>query len=131
MQFILTFTIPPVTRDAAIARFLATGGQPPPGVRLLGRWTQLDLCGGMVLLESEDPQALTAFAHQWSDMVEITLAPVLQNQELMAVLKRANAPSASTVAHAADAPPETYPEDAPVAPGTTPGTTKPPYEEIA
>jgi Domain of unknown function (DUF3303) len=46
MQFILTFTIPPVTRDKAIARFLETGGQPPSGVRLLGRWTQLDLCGG-------------------------------------------------------------------------------------
>ena len=38
MQFILTFTVPPATRDAAMARFLETGGQPPPGVRLLGRW---------------------------------------------------------------------------------------------
>jgi hypothetical protein len=52
MQFILTFTLPPATRDAAIVRFLQTGGPPRPGVRLLGRWTQLDLCGGFVLLES-------------------------------------------------------------------------------
>jgi hypothetical protein len=131
MQFILTFIILPETRDAAIARFLETRGQPPPGVRLLGRWTQLDLCGGVVLLESEDPQALTAFAHAWSDVVEITLAPVLEDQELVAVLKRARQPSASTAAHAADTPPETYPEDSPVVPETTPGTTKPPYEEIA
>jgi hypothetical protein len=65
MKFILTFTLPPATRDAAFARFLETGGQPPPGVRLLGRWTRLDLCGGVVLLESDDPQALTAFAHGW------------------------------------------------------------------
>jgi Protein of unknown function (DUF3303) len=126
MQCLLTFSIPPATRDAAISRFLATGGQPPPGVRLLGRWTQLDLCGGVVLLESDDPQALTAFAHAWSDVVELTLAPVLEDQAMMAVLKRAGHPSVSTAAHASDAPPETYPEDAPVAPETTPGTTKPP-----
>jgi hypothetical protein len=91
MKFILTFTLPPETRDAAIARFLETGGQPPPGVRLLGRWTQLDLCGGVVLLESDDPQALTAFAHGWSDVVELTLAPVLEDQDLADVLKRARA----------------------------------------
>jgi hypothetical protein len=131
MKFILTFTIPPDTRDEAITRFLETGGQPPPGVRLLGRWTQLDLCGGVALLESEDPHALTAFAHRWSDLLELTLAPVLEDQELSDVLQRTRQPWASEAAHAADTPPETYPEDAPVAPETTPGTAKPPYEELA
>jgi hypothetical protein len=89
MKFILTFTLPSETRDAAMARFLETGGQPPPGVRMLGRWTRLDLCGGVVLLESDDPQALTAFAHGWSDVVELTMAPVLDDQALADVLKRA------------------------------------------
>jgi hypothetical protein len=93
MKFILTFTIPPATRDEAMARFLETGGQPPPGVRLLGRWTRFDLSGGVVLLESEDPQALTAFAHGWSNVVELTLAPVLEDQELVDVLQRASAQS--------------------------------------
>jgi hypothetical protein len=60
-------------------------------VRLLGRWTQLDLCGGVALLESDDPQALVAFAHGWSDVVELTLAPVLEDQVLAAVLTRAGA----------------------------------------
>jgi hypothetical protein len=46
MTFILTFPLPPVTRDEAVARFLDTGGQPPPAVTLLGRWAQLELCGG-------------------------------------------------------------------------------------
>jgi hypothetical protein len=131
MQFILTFSVPPETRDAAMTRFLETGGQPPPGVTLLGRWTQLDLSGGFALLESEDPTALTAFAHDWSDVVELTIAPVLEDQALSEVLGQARHPSASAAAHAAGVPPETYPEDAPVAPETTPGTTKPPYEELA
>jgi hypothetical protein len=131
MKFILTFTMPPETRDEAITRFLETGGQPPPGVTLLGRWTQLDLCAGFVLLESEDAQALTAFAHRWSDLLELTMAPVLEDRELSEALQRARHPSASAEVHAADAPAETYPEDAPVVPETTPGTTKPPYEELA
>jgi hypothetical protein len=60
-------------------------------VKLLGRWTRLDLCGGVVLLESEDPQALPAFAREWSDLVEMTLSPVLEDQELAEVLRRTHA----------------------------------------
>jgi hypothetical protein len=179
MKFILTFTVPPETRDAAIARFLGTGGQPPPAVTWLGRWTQLDLCGGVVLLESEDPKVLTAFAHGWSDVLELTLAPVLEDQDLEDVLQRASVqptqterraegradgaglPQAAAIVADQELPDSTHPEavhgdlraeepaiapsaghrqrrgaqarheDPPVVPETTPGTTKPPYEEIA
>ena len=180
MKFILTFTLPPETQEAAIARFLETGGQPPPGVKLLGRWTRLDLCGGVALLESDDPQGLTAFTRGWSDLLEMTLSPVLEDQELTAVLRRASAQQArmarrpgglaqaaglpQAAAIVADqelpdhTPPEAvhgdlraeeppaappagrrrtrrgareHPEEPAVAPETTPGTTKPPYEEIA
>ena len=126
MKFILTFTLPPTTRDAAIARFLETGGQSPSGVTLLGRWTQLDLCGGFVLLESEDPQALTAFAHAWSDVVELAIAPVLEDQALSDVLKHARARTARAETDRS-VPAETYPKDTPVVPdqarpsGTRPG----------
>jgi Protein of unknown function (DUF3303) len=180
MKFILTFSVPPETRDEAMARFLEARGQLPPAVTLLGRWTQLDLCGGFVLLESEDPKALTAFAHGWSDVLELTLAPVLEDQDLADVLKRASAqmaqregrpegradgaglPQAAAIVADQELPDSTQPkavhgdlraedpatalpagrshkrrgaqvrhEDPPVVPETTPGTTKPPYEEIA
>jgi Domain of unknown function (DUF3303) len=45
MKVILTFTVSSETRDEPMARFLETGGR-PPGVTLLGRWTQLDLRAG-------------------------------------------------------------------------------------
>jgi hypothetical protein len=83
------------------------------------------------LLESDDPQALTAFAQGWSDGLALTLAPVLEDQALSEVLKRTRQPSMPAEAHAEDAPPETYREDSPVVPETTPGTTKPPHEELA
>jgi hypothetical protein len=91
MKFIVTFSWQPdtETRDEGIARFLKTGGQPPAGAKLLGRWTRLDFSGGYVLLESEDPKALTEFALAWSDLMELEITPVLEDQDLSQVLQRA------------------------------------------
>jgi Protein of unknown function (DUF3303) len=91
MPFSWRVIIPATTRAEAMARVLETGGPPPPGVRLLGRWTQRDRSGGAVLLESEAPHALAAFAQGWSDVVELTLVPVLADQALSEVLTRARA----------------------------------------
>jgi Protein of unknown function (DUF3303) len=90
MKFMLTFTIKPETkaRDQAIARFQATGGQPPRGVKLLGRWTAADFSGGFVLLEGDDAKALTEFALMWSDLTELKIVPVLEDAELGEVLAR-------------------------------------------
>ena len=48
MRFMLTFTIKPEGkgRDEAIARFKKTGGLPPKGAALVGRWTAADFSGG-------------------------------------------------------------------------------------
>ena len=61
MKFMMTFCIKPEakSRDEAIARFKATGGQPPKGGKLVGRWTSADFSGGFALLESDDTKALT------------------------------------------------------------------------
>lgn len=90
MKFILTFQwrAGSKTRDEGIARFAKGAGNPPKGVRLLGRWTQTDLCGGFDLLESDDPQALTEFALAWSDLMELRIVPVVDDEGLTAVLRK-------------------------------------------
>lgn len=90
MKFMLTFTFKPEHkgRDDAIARFKATGGQPPKGAKLLGRWTAADFSGGFDLLESDDLKALTEFSLMWSDLMELRLVPVLEDADLAEVLKR-------------------------------------------
>src|SRR5262245_30245001 len=90
MKFMLTFSIKPETkaRDEAIERFKATGGQPPKGAKLLGRWTAADFSGGFDLLESDDPKALTEFALMWSDLIELKIVPVVDDAELGEGLKR-------------------------------------------
>ena len=90
MKFMLTFSIKPEAkgRDEAIARFKKTGGQPPKGVKLLGRWTAADFSGGFDLLESDDVKALTEFSLMWSDLIEIKIVPVAEDAELAEVLKK-------------------------------------------
>ncbi len=90
MKFVLTFDWKPdtKTRDEGIARFRKTGGQPPKGAKLLGRWTRADFSGGYDLLESDDPQALAEFALMWSDLMELRIDPVLEDDKLSEVLKR-------------------------------------------
>jgi uncharacterized protein DUF3303 len=90
MKFMLTFSWAPdtKTRDEAIARFKTTGGLPPKGVTLLGRWTRADFGGGFDLLETDDPQALAEFALMWSDLMDLEIVPVLDDEALGAVLQR-------------------------------------------
>src|SRR5438128_7071593 len=71
MKFMLTFTWTPnpQARAEGLGRFQKTGGLPPPGLELLGRWTRADLSGGFDLLETDDPKKLVEFAYMWSDLM--------------------------------------------------------------
>lgn len=90
MKFIVTFHIKPEVkgRDGAIVRYQKTGGLPPEGVALLGRWVRADFSGGFVLVESEDTSALTEFSLMWSDLMELQIVPVIEDAELAGVLQR-------------------------------------------
>jgi hypothetical protein len=90
MKFMLTFSIKPEAkgRDEAIARFRATGGQPPKGAKLIGRWTAADFSGGFDLLESDDVKALTEFSLMWSDVMALKIVPVIEDADLGEVLSR-------------------------------------------
>lgn len=91
MKFMMTFSWKPnqQTRDEAIARFKQTKGLPPEGAKLLGRWTVADLSGGFDLIESDDPKALAEFAYMWSDLMELNVVPVLEDDDLSQVLDHA------------------------------------------
>jgi len=90
MKFMLTFSWRPdrKARDEGIARFQKTGGLPPKGAKLIGRWTRADMSGGFDLVETDDAKLLTEFALMWSDLMELSIVPVVDDQELADVLKR-------------------------------------------
>lgn len=89
MKFIVTYSFKPdSSRDEAIGRFKKTGGVPPKGIRLVGRWTAADLSHGMCLCESDDAKAMTEFALWWTDCIELRCVPVVDDAELTDVLGR-------------------------------------------
>ena len=57
MKFITHWTVPQGTFNAAVARFLESGGAPPPGVQMLGRWHGMN-GEGFAISESNDPKAM-------------------------------------------------------------------------
>ena len=88
MKFMLTFTVRPENRDKALSRFKTTGGRSPKGVELLGRWTEADLSGGFDLLECDDVKALAEFSSMWSDLMQMKIVPVIEDNALGEVLNR-------------------------------------------
>jgi len=90
MKFILTFRWKPDTKaqSVGIERFTRTGGQPPENVKLLGRWTRADFSGGYDLLETDDAQGLLEFALTWSDLMDLEVVPVLEDDATARALQK-------------------------------------------
>lgn len=87
MKFMVTFSLQPDAQKRAegIARFKKLGAQAPAGAKFVGRLTRADLSGGFVLLETEDPKALGEFAYTWSDLMDLSISPVLEDEGLAQV----------------------------------------------
>ena len=81
MKYMTTWSVRPGTTQEAATRFLSGKAEPPPGVKLLGRWHNTDLSGGFSLVEIDDPTAGYAEAVQWSDVLELHTHPVIEDAQ--------------------------------------------------
>jgi hypothetical protein len=90
MKFLLTFTGKggKENREEAIARFKKTRGQPPKGIKLLGRWTSADFSKVYVVVEIQDSKALAQYAYEWSDVAAVQAVPVIEDEQLVQLLDR-------------------------------------------
>src|SRR6516162_8824293 len=80
MKFISTWTVPQGTFNAAVARFLETGGAPLEGVKMLGRWHGMN-GQGFAISESSDPKAMYRWVAQWADLLPLTVTPCLEDAD--------------------------------------------------
>jgi hypothetical protein len=72
---------------ASVARFLKTGGLPPKGVKMTGRWHGAN-GQGFAIAESEDPKAIGEWVTEWREFMEIQITPVLEDADMGAVLQK-------------------------------------------
>jgi hypothetical protein len=85
VKYIVSWTLPQGTFNAAIARFLETGGAPPAGVQMLGRWHGMS-GQGFAISETNDAKALYLWMAQWGDLLPMTVTPCLEDADAGAVL---------------------------------------------
>jgi hypothetical protein len=90
MKYIVSFPLSASTFKERSARFLETGGKPPEGVTMLGRWHAIGMSEGFVLAETDDPKAVYKWVGQWADLIDFDVVPVIEDEEAAAVLQELN-----------------------------------------
>ena len=81
MKFMSTWTLLPGSTRAAAEQFLAGGCGEPEGVKLLGRWHNVDCSGGYSLYESNNAAALHLGSAKWADLIELSTVAVIEDAE--------------------------------------------------
>ncbi len=86
MKFMVTWSVTPERQKQATARFLETEGQPPDGVKMLGRWHAPGM--GFTLAETNDAKALHEWTARWLDLLKFVITPVIEDEEAAEVMKK-------------------------------------------
>ena len=85
MKYIVSWLLPQGTFNFAVSRFLETGGAPPKGIEMLGRWHGMS-GQGFAIAESTDAKAMFFWQAQWADLLPMTITPCLEDADAGEVL---------------------------------------------
>lgn len=85
MKYIVSWTFPTAFVRESTERFLKTGGAPPAGVKVIGRWHGMNGTG-FAIAETTDAKALYHWYSEWSDVLAIQVTPCLEDADAGAVL---------------------------------------------
>ena len=88
MLFAMHWKYAPENRDAVQTRFKETGGAPPEGVRLIGRWHVVGGGEGFGVCEAADASLISLFMQGWTDLMEMRVLPVLDDVTAHAVISK-------------------------------------------
>ena len=80
MKHMIEWAFSSDTYERGMKQFLETGGPDPEGVRTIGRWHAPGSKYGFHLVEA-DPVDLTKLTSQWGSLVDVTITPVIDDDE--------------------------------------------------
>ena len=87
MLFVVEWKFRPEHRDAANNRFKETGGPPPEGVRMIGRWHYASGRRGLLVCETDNAVALGKWTQDWTDYLDFRIQPVNDDEGVTEVLQ--------------------------------------------
>jgi hypothetical protein len=86
MIFVSLYTMTPNHRNSAENRFKQTGGKPPAGIKVIGRWHSVSGGRGVTVCEASDAQAVAQWAHDWNDVIHFDIYPAIDDAGLAKLL---------------------------------------------
>jgi len=91
MLFIVNWTALPEVQKTAAERFLQSGGAPPDGVRLLGRWHGIGSIRGFAVCECSEVEPIARWALGWADLFSLDIVPAMTDEQVGKMLTEAAA----------------------------------------
>src|SRR5215470_17471944 len=92
MKYMATWNIPPDKWLPLCSRWGALSPQERAnageGVKIVGRWADLAARTGVAIFESNNLAAVQPYVGQWNAYMDITLVPVLEDEESAAVARQ-------------------------------------------
>lgn len=89
MKFMVTWRVQENRRHEALKIFSGMSDEEAAAefgdLNVTGRWHDLIGFTGVAIVETADPDALTAWLIKWNDMCDIETVPVLDDQEARAL----------------------------------------------
>ena len=86
MQFMVEYQITSENRDVVQAQFKETGGMPPEGAAMTGRWHMAAGSRGYILCETDDPVALGKWFQDWTHLMTFQAHLVVGDEEIAEVI---------------------------------------------
>lgn len=88
MKFMVSWRCKTGLYKTAVEQFLKTGGQPPKGMKTVGRWHVPGSIQGWHLLEGDDMTALAEHAAEWANVIDLEINPVIEDAAAAEAAKR-------------------------------------------
>jgi hypothetical protein len=92
MKFMATWSVPQDKWLSVLKKWVSMSPQERTnageGVRIVGRWFDTAARSGVGIFESSDLAAVSRYIAQWNSYMEITLVPVLDEEEVTAVAQQ-------------------------------------------
>jgi len=86
MLFLVEWKYKPEHRDAVNKRFKETGGPPPAGIEMIGRWHYASGRQGMLICKTDSAVALGKWTLDWTDFLDFQIHPVNDDEGVIEVL---------------------------------------------
>ena len=89
MLFHIKWMFSPEVRNDAYDQFLETGGLPPEGVKMIGRWHDVAALEGYIIAETDNVSLIGKWLTEWNDKLIFETVPVILDEEAAEVVRAA------------------------------------------